>query len=179
MTGNGAIVSRAAGGPDEQVPRSLDGLTVREVRAADTSALSDLFERLSPRSRRHRFLGPKKTLSPRELENLTDLDHVQRQALAVVAPDGRFVAVARYGPVPGEPQAAEVALTVADEWQDRGIGSTLAQLLIAEARLHRITRLRAMTLADNHGARSLMRHLGFALSSVEADVMVLELHLGG
>jgi hypothetical protein len=57
-----------------------------------------------------------------------------RQALAVVAPDGQFVAVARYGPVPGEAKAAEVALTVADDWQDRGIGSALAHLLIAEAR---------------------------------------------
>src|SRR6266567_6881825 len=100
----------------------LKGLTVRAVRIADKAALSDLFERLSPRSRYCRFLGPKKMLSPRELEILTDIDHVEREALALVAPDGRFIAVARYGSVPDDPKAAEVALTVADAWQGRGIG---------------------------------------------------------
>jgi RimJ/RimL family protein N-acetyltransferase len=116
-------------------------------------------------------------LSPRELEDLAVVDHVQREALALVAPDGRFIAVARYAPVSDDPTAAEVALTVADEWQGRGIGSALASLLMAEARRNRIMRLRAITLAENYPSRKLLRRLGFTVSRVDGDVMSLETQL--
>jgi GNAT superfamily N-acetyltransferase len=151
---SGSAGAHAASQVDELALQRLTGLSVRSVRASDKGALSALFDRLSPRSRHYRFLGPKRKLSPRELENLVDLDHVEREALALGAPDGRFIAVARYGPVSDDPSAAEVALTVADEWQDRGIGSALASLLIAEARRSRIVRLHAMTLAENYPSRS-------------------------
>jgi GNAT superfamily N-acetyltransferase len=159
-------------------PRTPAGLTVRAVGATDRAALSDLFDRLTPRSRRYRFLGPKKALSARELENLTDIDHVDREALALVAPDGLFIAVARYGRVSGDPFAAEVALTVADEWQGRGIGMALASLLIGLARQSGIVCLLASTLAENHPARRLLHRLGFTVSGVDGDVISLELQLG-
>src|ERR1700733_3640601 len=105
-------------------------------------------------------------LSPRELESLTDIDHLEREALALVGPDGRFIAVARYGPVSDDPNAAEVALTVADEWQGNGVGGALASLLVAQARRNRIVRLQAMTLAENYPSRKLLRRLGFMVSRV-------------
>jgi RimJ/RimL family protein N-acetyltransferase len=157
--------------------RAATGLTVRSVGASDGPDLRALFDRLSPRSRCFRFLGPKKTLSARELENLVDIDRVARVALALVAPDGRFVAVARYAPAADHPNTAEVALTVADEWQGRGIGTALASLLLAEARRSRIVRLRAMTLADNHASRRLLRGLGFTLSRVDGAVLRFEMLL--
>jgi RimJ/RimL family protein N-acetyltransferase len=162
---------------DALAPQGLTGLTVRSVRASDKGALSALFDRLSPRSRHYRFLGPKKMLSPRELKNLADLDHVEREALALVAPDGRFIAVARYGPASDDANAAEVALTVADEWQGRGIGSALASLLIANARRSQIVRLQAMTLAENYPSRKLLRCLGFTLSGVDGDILRFEMRL--
>jgi RimJ/RimL family protein N-acetyltransferase len=174
---NGGAAVHAAREADELALLSRMGLTVRSVRATDKSALSDLFNRLSSRSRHYRFLGLKKRLSPRELENLTDIDHVEREALALVGPDGRFIAVARYGPVSDDPNAAEVALTVADEWQGHGIGSALASLLIAQARRNRIVRLQAMTLAENYPSRKLLRRLGFTVSRVDGDVMSLEMQL--
>jgi RimJ/RimL family protein N-acetyltransferase len=174
---NGGAAAHGAREADERALLSRIGLTVRSVRASDKSALSDLFDRLSARSRHYRFLGPKRMLSPRELENLTDIDHVEREALALVGPDGRFVAVARYGPVSDDPNAAEVALTVADEWQGHAIGSALSSLLIARARRNRIVRLQAMTLAENYPSRKLLRRLGFTVSSVDGDVMSLEMQL--
>jgi RimJ/RimL family protein N-acetyltransferase len=160
---DGSAAAHGAREADELALLSRIGLTVRSVRATDKSALSALFDRLSPRSRHYRFLGPQRMLSPGELENLTDIDHVEREALALVGPDGRFIAVARYGPVSGDPHAAEVALTVADEWQGHGIGSALASVLITQARRNRIVRLEAMTLAENYPSRRLLRRLGFTV----------------
>jgi RimJ/RimL family protein N-acetyltransferase len=155
---------------------SAPGPTIRTVQLTDKAALIDLFERLSARSRFYRFLGPKKVLSPQELENLTDIDHDEREAFALVAPDGRFVAVARYAAVYDDPNTAEVAVTVADEWQGRGIGSALGSLLIVKAR-RRFRRLRARTLAENYASRKLLRCLGFTVSRVDGGVMSLEMEL--
>ena len=163
--------------PGKPVSQSLARLTVRPICTSDKSALSDLFDRLSPRSRHHRFLGPKKMLSSRDLQRLTEIDHVKSEALALVAADGRFIAVARYGPVDSDPNAAEVALTVVDEWQGRGIGSAMASLLIGKARRSGVTRLQAMTLAGNDPVRRLLRRLGFTVTSVERDVMSFEMQL--
>jgi RimJ/RimL family protein N-acetyltransferase len=173
---SGAIAPLACEAGPPQVPA---GFTIRTVRANDRAALCDLFDRLSPQSRHNRFLGPKSTLSAHDLETLTDLDHVEREALALVAPDGRFTAVARYGVVAGDADAAEVALVVADEWQGRGIGTGLASLLMAEVRRHRIGRLQATTLADNLPARKLLRHLGFTVTSIDGGLISFELHLAG
>jgi len=174
---NGSAAAHAAREAEALALLSQIGLTVRSVRATDKSALSALFDRLSPRSRHYHFLGPKRMLSLRELANLTDIDHVEREALALVGPDGRLIAVARYGPVSDDPNAAEVALAVADEWQGRGIGCALASLLIAEARGNRIVRLQAMTLAENHPSRKLLRRLSSTVTSVDGDVMTFEMQL--
>ncbi len=157
---NGGAAVRGARDADELALLSRMGLTVRSVRAADKSALSALFDSLSPRSRHYRFLGPKQTLSQRELENLTDIDHLEREALALVAPDGRFVAVARHGATADDPNAAEVALTVADEWQGHGIGSALASLLVAHARRNGRARCRPSAPARVPHSGSQLRLLG-------------------
>src|SRR4051794_27584294 len=66
------------------VLRAGSAARVRPVTAADAPLRADGFARLSPRSRRLRFLGPKKVLPPSELHRLTDIDHHDHEALAAV-----------------------------------------------------------------------------------------------
>ena len=151
------------------------GIIARPIRPTDKHALGELFETLSERSRLHRFLHPKAMLSARELGYFTEVDHRTHEALVAFAPDGRLVAVARYAAVADDQTTADIACTVHDAWQNRGIAGWLAGPLIEHARGNGIVRLRAMTLADNHAARKLLRRLGFTVNETHRGVIYLEL----
>ena len=69
---------------------------IRQIRAADTPLVADIFDRLSDASRWLQFLGAKKELSPAELRYLTEVDHHDHEALAALdQASGRTVGVAR------------------------------------------------------------------------------------
>ena len=57
-------------------------LLLRPIRREDRDELAALFARLTPESRRRRFLSPKHELTPRELAFLSDVDHVGHEAIA-------------------------------------------------------------------------------------------------
>jgi RimJ/RimL family protein N-acetyltransferase len=140
-----------------------DGSTVliRQVRGADAPLLADGFARLSARSRQMRFLGPKTTLSAAELRYLTEVDHHDHEALGALSPaDGRGVGIARYIRDPDDPQAAEIAVTIADDWQGRGLGSELLARLSDRARQAAICRFTATVSADNVAMTGLLWKLG-------------------
>jgi RimJ/RimL family protein N-acetyltransferase len=132
---------------------------VRPIDSRDRDAFSAWFGRLSDESRRRRFLGPKPRLSARELTFLTEVDHVSHTALVAVDDAGRLIGEARYAVE--EPGTADFAVTVADEWQSRGVGTRLARRLIGAARANGMNRLTALTLAENAPARKLLERLGF------------------
>ena len=155
-------------------------LRVRPIVPADREPLADAFDRLSERSRRQRFLAPKPRLSPRELDYLTDVDHVTHEALvAIDETTGEIVGVGRYatGGGGGGGAAADMALAVVDAWQRRGIGHGLAVRLVERARANGITRLTGTALADNLRVRSLLDRLGFRVRSVSAGVVEVELEV--
>jgi ribosomal protein S18 acetylase RimI-like enzyme len=151
-------------------------LRVRPIDPADRDPLAEAFARLSDQSRRRRFLAPKPRLTTRELEYLTDVDHVTHEALvAIDETTGHIVGVGRYatGHVGGP--VADMALAVADAWQRRGIGHALAVRLVERARANAITTLTGSTLSDNIGARALLDRLGFRVCSAGGGVPELEL----
>jgi RimJ/RimL family protein N-acetyltransferase len=139
-----------------------DGLDVliRPVRDDDAALLADGFDRLGAQSRRFRFLTAKNHLSPSELRYLTDIDHHDHEALGALTPvDGRGLGVARYIRAAADPQAAEVAVTIVDEWQGRGLGSELLMRLTDRALEEGIRRFTALVAADNQAVIALLRSL--------------------
>jgi RimJ/RimL family protein N-acetyltransferase len=144
---------------------------VRPIDSRDRDAFSAWFGRLSDESRRRRFLGPKPKLSARELTYLTEVDHVSHTALVAVDDEGSLIAEARYATsTPGD-RTADMAITVADEWQGRGIGTRLAARLVRAARANGITRLTALTLRENSAARALLERLGFRPVGYDGDAL--------
>ena len=122
--------------------RLRDGsrVVVRPVRADDRERLRAGFERLSPESRYQRFLAPMAELSEADLTYLTDVDHHDHEALAAIDPEtGEGVGVARFIRCADRPDTAEAAVTVIDDWQGRGVGTALLDLL-ADARGPRVSR---------------------------------------
>ena len=152
--------------------------TVRPIEPDDKPGLASFFRRLSEESRRRRFLGPKPSLSKRDLAFLTEVDHRRHVALVALDPCGAIVAVARYAGWPGEPGRAEIAFAVVDEWHGRGLAGALGERLVAHARASGMTALTASTFALNEPAKGLLRRLGFLPMNTSAGVAEYELALG-
>jgi RimJ/RimL family protein N-acetyltransferase len=163
--------------PDEELVTLPDGATVRirPLAPADAPALLRGLEHLSPRSRYRRFLGAPR-IGPSELRYLTDVDHRDHEALGAADPaTGEGIAVARYIREPGG-DSAEIAVTVDDAWQGRGVGTALLLQLADRARAAGIRRFTGLVLAENAPMRALMAKLGAPASvnvgdgTVEATV---------
>jgi RimJ/RimL family protein N-acetyltransferase len=151
-------------------------LRVRPIVPADRQPLADAFDRLSDGSRHQRFLGPKARLSARELDYLTDIDHVSHEALvAIDETSGQIVGVGRYATGTPGGVAADMALVVVDDWQRRGIGHGLAVRLLERACANGIRRLTGTALADNVRIRALLERLGFRVAAVSNGVVEVAL----
>jgi len=160
------------GGPPrlaaEETPvvlRDGSAVLIRQVRSTDAPLLADGFARLSPRSRWMRFLSAKTTLSAADLHYFTEVDHHDHEAIgALSAADGRGVGIARYVRDTDDPQAAEIAVTVVDDWQGRGLGTELLSRLSDRARQAGIHRFTALVAAENVTVAGLARKLGACLA---------------
>jgi len=123
-----------------------------------------MFTRLSSDTIYYRFLGAKKALTQDELAYLTELDFHRRAALVGVLPGEsgeRIVAVARYACSPkGPDDEAELAITVEDGEQGRGIGTLLLRHLIRVARHEGIVALTANLFSDNERTIRLLERTG-------------------
>jgi GNAT superfamily N-acetyltransferase len=146
----------------ERTPLAGGGeVFVRPVEPHDREGLRDAFERLGKRSRYQRFLVPKRSLTAGELSYLTDVDHVDHEAVvAIDAATGQGVGVARYIRDPGRPDVAEAAVTVVDDWQGRGLGKLLLDRLVARAEANGVTRFSANLLVTNDAVRALLDGAG-------------------
>jgi RimJ/RimL family protein N-acetyltransferase len=153
-------------------------LRFRPIGSGDRDGLAALFARLSPESRRRRFLSPKPGLTPRELAYFTDIDHVKHEAIAAIDErDGSIVGVGRYAEFADRASVAELAAEVADELQGMGIGTALARCTVLRARENGFTLLTATTLWENRPARALLRRLGFCARESHGTTIELELKL--
>jgi len=140
--------------------RYVNGLTIRPLRAGDTETVAALFERLGDGSREKRFCGGKRRLSDAELASLARVDADHHVLVGYLDGDRQPAGMARLARVNG---TTEVAFEVADEYQGRGVGSTLVRELAADARAVGISELVATVCQDNPGAVALLKHVAKSL----------------
>ena len=106
---------------------------MRPIEPGDRDAVQGAFARLSEQSRYQRFMSAINELSESQLRYLTEVDHHDHEALiAFDRESGLGVGVGRYVRL-DDGTSAEAAVTVVDEWQGRGLGTALCQLLAARA----------------------------------------------
>ena len=142
-----------------------DGTPVllRQIRAEDRDRLAEGLRRLSAPSRYLRFHADLEELTDRQLEYLTEVDHVDHEAIVALdldAPEVPGVGVARYIRDPHQRHIAEAAITVADEYQGKGAGTLLLGVLSTHARRHGIEVFRNYVLASNSAMLEVFDHLG-------------------
>jgi GNAT superfamily N-acetyltransferase len=139
-------------------------LHIRAIRPTDKQALVEMFKRLSAETVYYRFLGAKKSLTGDDLMYLTELDFHRCAALVGILSGEhgqRIVAVARYAcGLDGPDDTAELAITVEDGEQGRGIGTLLLKHLIRLAQNEGIVTLTASLFSDNERTIRLLEKTG-------------------
>ncbi len=164
-----------------------DGTTVRSraLRPSDRAKLLDGFEHFSPDSRYRRFFTPTPRLTPAMLTRLFDLDGRDRVAIGAERLrlgwlPGAGLGVARFTRLPGDGDTAEIALSIVDEMQGRGLGTLLLLELAEAARRRGIGRFAAWVQPDNEPMKALLRKLDPLLHShVEDGLLVFDLAVPG
>jgi RimJ/RimL family protein N-acetyltransferase len=157
-----------------------DGVDVeiRPLGRGDREALASAVARLSERSRYLRFASAKPRLTERELETFTELDRHSNDALVATDAITRdLVGVARFAALPGKEGGVDVAVTVGDSWQGRGVGTALLARLIERAREEGHLALHADVLAENTRSIAMLRRAGFVSRPRTGFLRELELVL--
>lgn len=161
--------------------RLRDGslVRIRQVQSGDAPLLAEGFTRLSTESRRLRFLTGKQSLTAAELRYLTEVDHQDHEALcAVNAVDGRGLGIARYIRDNEDPTRAEVAVTVIDEWQRRGLATELLDRLAERGRQGGIRHFIALVAANNAAVVGLLQdHRGVRVTHRESGTVEYKITL--
>ncbi|MCO5309500.1 MAG: GNAT family N-acetyltransferase [Austwickia sp.] len=136
---------------------------VRALRPHDRSTLAHEYESLSPPSRRLRFMASVPHLTNAMLDHLVDdVDGVEHVALVlgVTTPQGpEPVGIGRILRYKDLPEAADLAVTVKDDWQGRGVASALMPLLV-EHRPPGVTYLLTEVSAHNPASLAMLRRVG-------------------
>lgn len=163
----------------------LDGrsLIIRAVCPADKSIFVEGMRHLSQESLYYRFLTPKRALTQKELQFFTEVDFHNHVALLALIKDadgeehpagvGRYIVIE----APKEPDCAELAFVVEDQYQHKGIATLLLKHLSIIAKASRIKRFKAIVLVDNLKMLDVFKHCGLPLSSKIHTAGVLELTL--
>jgi RimJ/RimL family protein N-acetyltransferase len=142
-------------------------VTVRAMCAEDAGSVLEAFKGMDKESVYRRFFSPKKELSPKELEQLTDVDFSNVVALVVTKKSAEgeiLIGGGRYavdGPVATE---AEIAFITNGDYRGLGIASLVLKHLVRIARGAGVTRFEAEVLAENQPMLAVFRRSGLLMS---------------
>jgi len=153
--------------PSIRFPRTVtfDGerVCLRPVTPDDRDRILEGLRSISVETSYRRFFTPTFYPSEAELTYLTQIDGEQHMAVGALdcTREGEpGLGVARYVRLPDEPTVAEVAITVIDDYQRRGIGSLLLAALSQYAAGHGVEYFRGFVLADNRDVLDYLDALG-------------------
>lgn len=164
----------------EMALRDGTPVRLRPILPADKALLVEGFRRLSPESRYRRFMAPIEELTDDQLRFLTEIDYVDHFAwLAVdLGTNGHpGIGVSRYVRIPEEPDVAEAAVTVIDDYQGRGLGTLLLEALGAVALENGITRFRGYALEGNRAILDVLEDMGASTAHESPGMVRVEVDL--
>ena len=158
----------------------LSGQDAERSRLWLRERINEGYEKLSSRSRRLRFVSPPHHLAPWQLDHLSDLDP-ERSSIWVARDDGPLqpvgVGLARCMRMAELQDTAEVALTVLDDYQDKGMGRIFLDLMMGYGRKHGLRLLLGYVLPENAPMLHLFARAGAREPIDEGGLLRVELPL--
>jgi GNAT superfamily N-acetyltransferase len=154
-----------------------ESVMVRAISPQDADRLQAYMRNLSGSTRRNRFLGAVSELAQTELDRLTHMDRPGELALIAFARMGgeaSMVAEAIQVIAP-QSQRCEIALSVTDAWQRKGLGTLLVRNMECRARVLGARYLIGEVLRTNDAMKGLARKAGFAIQGPFTDARLVEI----
>ncbi len=150
--------------------RDGTAVMIRPIRPEDESLMVKFHHELSERSVLSRYFGPislEQRVAHDRLARLCFIDYDRELALVVEHLDPasgllEIIGVGRFCR-PRNLEEGEVAITISDRWQRRGLGTELLRRLVYIGRAEGLRRITATILPNNLAMRALGRKMGFAL----------------
>ena len=152
-------------------------VTIRAARADDVERIATAFGKLAKESVYTRFFAYKDALDASELDRLATMDFVRDVMLVatasradeeIVVGSARYVAHDDAG---GKP-VAEIAFTVEEDYQGRGLATRLLRHLIRIAQRFHIVRFEADVLAGNKAMLAVFDRSGLLVQRHREDGVV-------
>jgi GNAT superfamily N-acetyltransferase len=156
---------------------------LRPLRPDHGRLLAQGFERLSPRSRYQRFLAPVPRLTDAMLAFLTSVDDVDHRAFGAVVDEGPGkpgttpAGVVRWVRTKADPVVADLAVTVIDDYQGRGLGGLLLDVAVLDALAHGVERFEGVVLGENVSSRRMLARAGATFQPEGGGVLAFRLPL--
>lgn len=148
-------------------------INFRPMHPTDEHRLKDLFHALSEETKYYRFMSRIKHIPRKQVQNFVFVNH--RTDVAIVgtlqeAHGEEIIAMGRYY-LDEKTNMAEVAFTVKDEWQNRGIGSFMLRHLATIAKRNGISGFTAEVLLENRPMQAVFNKSEYRVTSrPEEDV---------
>ncbi len=137
----------------------------RPIHPTDEPRMRGLFYKLSEQSKYYRFMSHLKRVPRSQIEDFVYVDHRNEVCIVSVLPEAdgdTIIAVGNYFLDP-KTNKAEVAFAVSDNWQRRGIGTFMLELLTRIARRNGIAGFTAEVLAENKGMQVVFNRSGLKM----------------
>ena len=144
---------------------------LRPVGPGDAPRLQRMHETQSDSSIYLRYFTYKSSLTDKELDRFTNVDHLNRVSLVVLL-DEEIIGVGGYDRIDQTPEA-EVSFNISDQHQGRGLGSVLLEHLAAAGREHGIERFSAEVLPENRKMLTVFSEAGYEVQRKFEDGVVL------
>lgn len=176
---------------DGSAPLRSDTLTLksgetallRPARPGDEPKIRRAFGLLGAETRYRRFLGYKTQVADADLARITGVDFVRDAAYLVTVGEGAdeiVVGGASYFALDDAdpPLAAEVAFTIEEDFQGKGLATALMRRLAEAGRCNRVGQFVAEVLPSNHAMLSVFKNSGLPMKIGHEDGLahvVLEL----
>jgi len=142
-------------------------LNFRPIHPTDPDRIKDLFYSLSQESVYMRFMSRMKRIQRKQIQEFVYIDHRNEVVIVGTIPEPYGEDIIAMGGYYLDPHTnrAEVAFTVRDDWQNRGIGSFLLKHLTNIARRSGIAGFTAETLAENRAMQAVFDRSGLKVKT--------------
>ncbi|HKJ64284.1 MAG TPA: GNAT family N-acetyltransferase [Desulfopila sp.] len=163
-------------GLEDQIVRDDKKITIRPAKPVDERRIQEHYYKLNKKDVLSRFFHDKQSFNRSDLENKSHIDYIKDLTLIGVVGEIGFDEVIGVGEylLVVESNMAEVAFSISEEYQGKGLGKIFLKKLAEAARSNGISGLMAYTVPGNKAMIKLFKSLPYKVKTViEDDALVL------